>query len=365
MMRLLYDSRFEPTEHGHGGSHRTLQIVEVLRGGGYDPVIIPDLKAEKRDRLVAGAKAAVRDGAFTLRHARQTGRIANAYGREALRYDRALDGYTGAPLVVWEATRHRIVPALAAARNLRVLAAPQNLEAMIEDQEDRVTGERLPTSLERELDGLRAAAAVITISREEQWFLAMRGIESDYLPTFPAPAVEKAMLRVRELRATRKQERLLVLGTAHNPPTRTGTIAQLRMLAPVLEQLNLELDVAGFGTETLRDAVPSPRLHYHGSVSAQQLESLLAGARAILIHQLAASGALTRIPEMLVAGVPVVGNAIACRSAFTYAGVTCYDSPEDLTAMLRQPLSTPPIPAPPRAAEQRFLATVARLVGTP
>jgi hypothetical protein len=82
--------------------------------------------------------------------------------------------------------------------------------------------------------------------------------------------------------------------------------------------------------------------------------------RALLLHQRAAAGAVTRIAEMLVAGVPVIGNPVACRSALPLDGVRCYDDVEQLGALLQAPLPMPPVPDAPRAAEERLIASIRR-----
>jgi hypothetical protein len=122
---------------------------------------------------------------------------------------------------------------------------------------------------------------------------------------------------------------------------------------------NVTVDIAGLGTEELKPLLPASGFHLHGTVSPRQLEELLLRTRAMLAHQPQGCGALTRIPEMLAAGVPVLANRVAARSATHFAGVRVYDTAEQLArhleALLESDWPMPPIPAAPAGAERTFI----------
>jgi hypothetical protein len=68
---------------------------------------------------------------------------------------------------------------------------------------------------------------------------------------------------------------------------------------------------------------------------------------------------------MLMAGVPVLANPIAARSAFHLEGVHIYDSEPDLFTLLGSELATPALPAQPQEAESRLVKRVRALMRRP
>jgi hypothetical protein len=114
------------------------------------------------------------------------------------------------------------------------------------------------------------------------------------------------------------------------------------------------VDVAGFGTEQLRGLLDHTTYCLHGGVDEIKLNELIKSAGAVLVHQKAAVGTLTRIPEMLLAGVPVIANSIAARNHVRLDGVHIYETPEELFELLKRPLAEPALPERPARAEQRL-----------
>jgi hypothetical protein len=353
---ILCESSFVPAVEGHGGQHRSLQVMEILRCGGFEPrALAESVTGSRALRLFDGARQLL-ENPQPLRNAHK--RI-GALGYHAERVRQALRQFAAPRVLVWERTREHLLGQTARRAGVRVVALPQNLESMVHGQRDPLTGETPPASFETELRALGAADAIFTISREEQWLLSLRGMDADYLPYHPPEPLRDKLLAVR--RSRRAPGRFLVLGTVNNPPTEAGMRVQLELLEGIARSSNLQVDVVGYGTERL--ARTSQHLAFHGALSNPKLEELLLEARALLLHQRAAAGAVTRIPEMLVAGVPIIGNPIACRSAHDLDGVHCYEDARGLAALMAQPLQTPPVPEPPRASEERLLDCIRRLSG--
>lgn len=277
-----------------------------------------------------------------------------------LRWARQIGSYRGSRVLLWENTHRNNVslPVLARTAGFAILAMPQNMEALWETTAVR----RKMAAFADELAGLAVADAVFCISREEQWLLRNFGIAADFLPYFPPRLVRARLLAVRDRRRFGRGASLLILGTAHNPPTRAGMKSLLRMLRSLPGGDQLPLQIAGFGTESLRADAADLNCQVHGGLDQVKLDELLVDARAAVIHQDSATGALTRIPELLLAGIPVIANSIAARSATHYAGVHLYQSPQSLLRLLRHPLETPPTPEPPVEAEGRFLAVLRAVI---
>ena len=119
----------------------------------------------------------------------------------------------------------------------------------------------------------------------------------------------------------------MLLGSASNYPTRKGMQVLLDYAAR--KHLPFDLGVAGYRTEAL--SVPQQSgIRFYGTVKNEELDKILEETDAVLVYQPPTTGALTRVPEMLVAGIPVFVNFDAGRSYLGMAGVHLYDSFEDL-----------------------------------
>lgn len=359
----MYASNFTVDANGHGGNHRTAQVVELVRSTGL----------EIRDTKMVRAANRYIEGLWGLNFVARNGvRLAGEHGyypspwqlpglgRHYRAFQHAFADHKGKKLLIWESTNNYAPPYLAREAGFKIMAVPQNLESLGQGGPP-YTRRALPKSLKREISYLAKADAVFCISREEQWLLKLWGVDADYLPTYPPEPVLLSLLKVRERRDRSAKMRFLILGTVHNPPTLEGMIDQLGWLKKIGGEMDFEVDIAGYGTEQLERYCDDPALTLRGTVSTSVLGELLTNARAVLIHQRAAVGALTRIPEMLVAGIPVIANDVACRSAHEYEGVHCYSNPRELAALMNRRLDTPPVLARPVEAERRFAARLGSL----
>jgi hypothetical protein len=311
---ILMLPRFDPAHGGHGGNLRSAQIVELCADAGFPP------------RLVAR-------------------------GESAAALEVLLRGHAGARILLWEHTPEAASVPIAKELGFTVLALPQNVETLLGTPGSA-------DQLGREVEALSAADRVVCIAEEESWLLANLGLPSDFLPYYPTRAKCQAMeavARRREL-GIPPDAPWVVLGSADHPPTREGMRALLRWLQPGLRE-GMKVVVGGFGTERLAAEFSDTGVRFLGALSGPQLEDLVAGARGILVHQDRGAGALTRIPEVLIARVPVVASRIAARSTRGYDGISVYDSQEELLALLRAGAARPGRPvASPLEAMGRFTA---------
>ena len=366
--RVLFTSSFLELQGGsHGGVRRAQQIFELLRRADSAVAVAHPL----RDTAVGGLRHA--DWGAALQYARgvrasppRRARIALGFARNYGDWRRGLSRYPQARVLVWESTIDSMVLHAAKGAGLRVVAVPQNLETLVPGAVEPRTGQTMPWSLEHELRQLAAADAVYTISREEQWLLRLRGIAAEYLPFFPDAACQNAWLAVRAGRAQRREPPagFVLLGSAVNPPTRAGVRELLTWLRAHASPAAPEMHVVGYGTEVFKD-FESPGIHVHGAVGEAALHALLVRARAVVLHQTAAVGALTRISEILLAGVPILASPTAARSTDRYRGVVTYESFADLRRLLLDDWPTPPIPEPPELLERAFLRQISDWAGGP
>ncbi|MEW5859438.1 MAG: hypothetical protein AB1861_18955 [Cyanobacteriota bacterium] len=359
MNTILRNSVFQVDINGHGGNHRTAQLVELMSVAGFEVSDIPkEGQTNRISRYLNGAYFLAKYNLTTSLSYQLIGLCGHYY----LVYKNFLENYSGIKLLLWEETGNYIIPCIAKEKLFTVIAVPQNLESLVVGYVNVFTRKKsLARNFEDEIKYLSQADAVFCISREEQWLLKSHNIDADFLPYYPPEVIVSSLLKLRKLRQNSLKKRFLILGTAHNPPTKVGMIEQIQWLKQVNQEIEFEVDIAGYGTEQLETYCDLPNFTLHGTVDSQQLDTLLINAKAVLLHQKAGVGALTRIPEMLIAGIPVIANGNACRSAFSYPGVYCYDSLWELADLMSKSLDSPDILPRPVAAEKRFIHCLQQL----
>jgi len=357
---ILADRSPDSWHQSGGGQHRTTQVHEIIRDAGIEIRYVPsEAGCSNLRKYALGLKYLLR---FGLRWGSSV-RCLRRHGMVEARLGRAFAANQEARVLIWEDTHRarQAVPLIARQARVAVVALPHNLESLVFAEpgtRPRATSRRW----REEVRHLGAASTTFCCSREEQWLLALSGVAADFLPSFPSKAVAEDCLRIRERRRAARPQRLLVMGSASYGPTFHGMARVLGMLQNLPRGRQLPVDVAGFGSEALQPFIQGTQYRLHGSLEAEALASLVVQAKAVLLHQTAGGGALTRIPEMLMAGVPVLANPIAARSALHLEGVHVYDSGRDLSTLLDAELSSPPLPSRPQDAESRLVERILGLI---
>ncbi len=368
----VLDTFNTPGWRGNGGDHRALQVAELLQRIGLvvrvPPVSVPTTLLERhllglRLLPARGYPMNLEPGVREREPTRGRQAISNA-GHFAKRYLDVLAAPPRPRVFLWENSNNTLGAHLAEKQGCAIVAVPQNLY-WIEAGGGPGRRHRVLADLDREVRFLRRCKAVFCISREEQWFLRLQGIDADFLPYYPPRQLEEFLLEIRRARRPLDERRFLVLGSATHGPTRRSLVEQIRVMSGLAGVLGFHVDVAGHGTEALRGEIPSASVVLHGTVSQEQLGQLLSTATAAVVHQRPSAGALTRIPEFLVAGVPVVANVDAGRSTWGYLGVTRYQALAELRGLLAAPFPSPPIPDRSVDAEDRFCSAVRALISPP
>jgi hypothetical protein len=314
---------FNPIPDGCGGDLRAAQIVELCADAGFQ--------------------------------VRRIVRAAGSPGPPDSILKDALVGHKGTRLLLWEDTSVDHPVRLAKEHGFAVIALPQNVESLKGTVRSAV-------GLAGEATALSMADRIFCISEEESWLLANLGLSSDFLPYFPARAKCAGLERIARRRGPGMPSGApwVVLGSADHPPTREGMTTLLRWVQPALRE-GIRVVVGGFGTEKLAAGFPGPGIGFLGALSGAQMEDLMAGARGLLVHQDRGAGALTRIPEALLAGVPVIASRLAARSSRGYDGISVYDTQDQLLALMRSgggKVARPP--SLPVEAAGRFAAALGR-----
>ena len=326
MKQLICYTKFKLDPFSDGGSKRSVQIRELLQERGIS--FIDDFfTLPKNASICKLAKWAFRATSFIHRHYPVRIKSISKYLRlikyYALRIPAVLDRYADRDVdFLWENTNDRDIVFLLKATGHRVIGLPHNIESLVHGKSAK--------KLEEEVNCLRHCDAVFAISKEETWLLRLLGLNAHYLPYYPPKEVDSFLISIRgkrELRRSNSRKIYSLLGSATNIPTRSGMQALINFAAT--KELPFDLLVAGYGTESLKN-VSHSSISFLGTLSTEELENMLVEVDGVIIYQPPTTGSLTRIPEMLLAGVPVFANFDAARNYFGISGITLYSSFNDL-----------------------------------
>lgn len=364
---LLRWTRFTSDPHGTGAEKRSSQIRGLCETAGFAIAEIqPPARAIRwSDRLV-GLCVRFRFG----RRVSVDGARLGLLGYRSRFYRDAMTRHHGARILLWETTYDTLLPTLARATGYRIVGLPHNLEALASEAAFRHPSHDVFRDLACEFARLGLAETIFAIAREECWLLETRGLHPHYLPYYPDPELEKDYLRLRAARLARCRPDgsiagpLLLVGSAINPPTGRGMRWQLEQLRAAGWPA-AGVVVIGLQTEKRLADFAAPGVRILGSVSWEELTRHLTTCAAVLIHTCGGTGAVTRIPEALVAGVPVIANGNAARNQYGSPGVHVYGDPAGLHDLIRAALPIPPAPQRPAVEERRFQSVLQRLALDP
>jgi len=218
-------------------------------------------------------------------------------------------------------------------RNIPVVAHCHNIETLSTSQ---VVPEFQIQLLAHELNLFSICKKVITISSEETFLLQNLGMMPLYYPYYPVNEIKERMLTVRDRRTAGYKRDLLLLGTAGNMPTFNGMLKFIREWQKEYDQhpCSDRLLVAGFCTDQLREHVSGDEVVFKGVLTDDELDVLLPQIKAAVVYQENGSGALTKICEYLMAGIPVLANHHAARSYHNMTGILEFASMTELFSNL-------------------------------
>jgi hypothetical protein len=213
-------------------------------------------------------------------------------------------------------------------------ACPQNLESL--DFEGRLDVRRRARTLSRlgdlasEVTMLGACQARFAISRVEAGFLGGVGLDTEFYPYRPVGETREffAKIRAARLRGAVQPGLVVLLGSATHVPAREGMewfLAQVRARGVPAE---VRIEIAGWDTDRLPGlAGVGDQVAARGWLEPAALEALLSRAHVAVIPQFSGFGALTRLSELPVAGIPVLASAHAVHAV---------DAPRDVVGLPRQ-----------------------------
>lgn len=351
MHKVLLFVRQSVDTHSHGGCRRTAQLVYALSDLDFGLVVadnfqvdtIPKqadnsivrffhdysqyLKNRNKEKITSGVygKWSVEKRDYLLR----LNSVA-AVWQNALLHNRHLklaivdDPIYFAPLIDY--LYEQGIPIIAHCHNIETLSASQ------------VIPEYQRELFAYELDLLAKCKKVVIISREESFLLQNLGMESIYIPYYPVKEIKERLSAVRNCRKTTVKKDILLLGSVGNLPTMNGMKTFIKAWSDMVSNDGFEdrLIVAGFGTEEMQEYATCNRVVFRGVLSDNELDHLLSQVKAAVVYQENGSGALTKICEFLLAGVPVLANQHAARSYYNLPGVFEFRSVKDIPVIIQR-----------------------------
>jgi glycosyltransferase involved in cell wall biosynthesis len=243
----------------------------------------------------------------------------------------------------------------------KVVACPHNLESLVPLQKLRWHGKKNIQFLDQELEALSMCDEVFAISEEEQWLLNLFGIKARYLPYYPVGELFSLLKELRKYREENAKESFfLIIGSITNPPTRAGMITLLKQIKKIGTENHIDyrFKVTGYGTEQLSSEFNSGCIDILGYTEDHVLHELMKKCKSMILYQGYSTGALTRIPEMLVAGIPVISDDGGARSYRRMEGMHIYNNLNDLVELVHSDFSLPALPARPDKLFSDFVQTL-------
>jgi hypothetical protein len=201
--------------------------------------------------------------------------------------------------------------------NIPTLICPQNLEAFVitkdEVSKSRANSARF-TNFAHEMDVFTRCAARGLISRLEHRFIESLGIPCDYYPYQPVGLHRQMLLRIREKRRKSKLQKGLyvLMGSVAHPPVGLATAWWIQQATQYGLPDGVRVIILGRGAERFIPAGSTiPNVEVRSWIESTELEALLTEAQGALVPYVEGFGALTRISDLLCAGVPIIASTLA------------------------------------------------------
>jgi glycosyltransferase involved in cell wall biosynthesis len=322
-------THFIPSPVGHGGHHRTYQIVHDLESVLPRRVVVVSLP-EWRQSRPAGAPTPNPLMRFARRLQRRLMRYAeNPYkllahtpytpsiyrDPEFANYYKELIQQIPKPAVcIIEHTGFADVIKINAQYGIPTVCCIQNLEAFdlgVLDHNDRWQIYARTVDFANEFRVLAQCAERLFISRVEAGLISGLGLSSHYYPYVPVGAIRQHLEVIRQERSKGqiKSGLFLMLGSAGHSTTKESFAWFIQNAQKYGLPKGVRVVVCGSQTDKLLPAGDQvPGLELRGWLEQDVLEQLLVQAKAVLVPQRFGFGAITRLPEMACAGVPVIAS---------------------------------------------------------
>lgn len=377
---------------GGGGARRTYQLLyELRRHLGADEVAFctfDDLRNAPETRRVRVGDAAARLATKIRKLTENPLHLIHKSGFSALprnvarSYRKVLRGLPKLEFCVVEDPNLILLREINGAVGVRTILAPWCLNSLTQYLPQLVRGlgaAGTGTDTIRDRVSVRAAGAFLgdelllharadqswLLSLVEQGLLRSLGASAEYVPFYPVGEAMAQLLRQRDRRSvdTIDPGLFVISGSLIHQ----NNLALSNFLA-TLDQRQLaqhaRIAVVGF------DDLPGHLVRYFkgkiqflGRLEPVEFDNLLLRARAVLVPQIAGFGCLTRIPEMLAAGIPVLADAMTTSATGTVPGARYVASGANRWSNAMKELDGEPMVVPQSVIEPWIAALQAQAAG--
>jgi hypothetical protein len=347
--KLIYVTTLTPSDVGHGGVHRSYQLLHELEqivGPGQVLLLTKHqllAQTEQNEDPDQGHRRQTsrRLKQWASHRAGTAKRILNNPYRLVQRtqfatgihpsirnyYERQVRDLGGAVCVMEHAEFGDLIP-INQKYKIPTISCTQNLDAFSQnfdslsckltaigtggiDAKQRAGIYAVFVDFANELQILAQCDERLFISKLEVGLIGGLGLTARYYPYVPVGAIRRRLMSIRQKRATTKKEAglFILIGTASYGPIRKSCEWLIEHSRNHGLPEGVRIIVAGLGTDALLspgEAVPGMELR--GWLEQEEMEELLVRASGVLVPQRFGFGAPTRLAELSCAGLPVIGD---------------------------------------------------------
>ena len=324
MPKIIYIPKFSPTPIGHGGNHRSYQIDHDLRHIVDDAQIIM-LSFEDWLKKYLEVESSIGRSVFSLKRLIRK-RIENPFKIFSKENFALFDSLPKPFLHEYLEIIRQEKPDIAIIENagfyrlikinrmnqIRSICAPQNLDSLDIvrlNAHGPIIDPVFTSDFSNEMRALSKFDDRLMISSVESGFVGGLGMSNRHYPYLPVGEVRSSLLDVRESRIEFKPDRniFLMLGTVSHPTTRDAFTWFLEQAKRHGLPKAAKIIIAGLEADSLLPQNEHiPGIQIKGWLEQEELDSILAAARAVLIPQFRGFGSLTRLSELSCAGIPTI-----------------------------------------------------------
>ena len=328
MSNVIILSRFDPSPVGNGGNHRSYQIQwDCIQAFGASNVT-----TVSRSRWWKQARSSL--GRWGVLKWKLTQRLSHLYrnpGKAFVRGNLAIGRYKIPGLI---AHYRKLVgtiqrPAVCAIEDIgfsdfisinancgiQTVACPHNIESLdagpLRMHSKLYNLVRL-TDFADEFGILSRCAERLFISKAETGLIGGLGLAARYYPYRPVGEIRQGLEIIRKRRERNQlvPGLFLMIGTAGHKSTATSFRWFIENAFRHGLPQGVKVIVAGTKTDQLDTTTGSPpkAFEFRGWIEQAELDDLLSCAQGVLIPQLDGFGTLTRLSELVCAGVPVIAS---------------------------------------------------------
>ena len=330
MTHVIYVARSIPSDIGHGGQHRAYQVLHDLERtvGSCQVTVISwrqwrqsqPVQAPHPNRLIRVAARIRRRLALCLENPYKL--LANTFFTIGYfstpgfleDYERIVRDTPSPAVCIIDDVRFASLLPINLRHGISTISCIQNLESLDNSALDHKRKWGIYTTATDFANEFRVLAQCVErlfISKVETALTSGLGLSARYYPYLPVGTIRQCLeiIRRKRSRANIEPGLFLMLGSAVHLTTRESFAWFVRNLQSHGLPDGVRLIVGGERTDRLLPPGSSvPGLELRGWLEQDELDRLLVQAQVVLAPQRSGFGALTRLPELSCAGVPVIAS---------------------------------------------------------